>query len=84
MTDVSEWRIEQFGPGRFKVAYPDGQSYTMHEFRRREQLLRCPVCSSRVSVHPMPMIDLSGNEDKFTPGNLTCLGECGNLTTPSR
>lgn len=84
MTDVSEWRIEQFGPGRFKVAYPLTQSYTMDEFSRREQLLRCPVCSSRVSVHSMPMKDLSGNEDEFTPGNLRCLGECGDLTTPTR
>jgi hypothetical protein len=82
MTDVSEWRIEQFGPGRFKVAYPDGQSYTTHEFRKRKQLLRCPVCSSRVSVYPMPMTGMSGNGDKFMPGSLTCLGECGNLSTP--
>jgi hypothetical protein len=84
MTDVTEWRIEQFGPGRFKVAYPLTQWYTTQEFSRREQLLRCPVCSSKVSVYPRRMGSLGGDEDKFTPGYLTCLGECGNLTTPSR
>jgi hypothetical protein len=69
-------------PWQVQSRLADGQSYTTHEFRKRKQLLRCPVCSSRVSVYPMPMTGMSGNGDKFMPGSLTCLGECGNLSTP--
>lgn len=76
MTVTSEWRVEEYGAGRFNLIAPVGRMYTSTEFRKQVGLLRCPVCSSAVSVYPMPMNDLDGNTDKFMPGRITCLGEC--------
>jgi hypothetical protein len=79
-TILPEWRLEQFGPDRFRLVAPEGRRYTMNLFRKQAELLCRPPCDARVSVCPSPVTGLSGNTGKFMAGGVTCQGECGAIT----
>lgn len=48
-TIMPEWRLEQFGPDRFRLVAPKGRRYTMNLFCKQAEL---PAVQCRVSVCP--------------------------------